>query len=127
MRSVELFAGGGGLALGMHLAGFTTEVVAEWDRWCCDTLRENQATGHPLVQGMDVREGDVRDIDWSDYAGQIDVVSGGPPCQPFSGGGKGVAQGDMAGRGLADSRTMPFTVIGFYPDSGQRFSALIHR
>src|SRR5206468_2635537 len=43
MRSVELFAGGGGLALGTHLAGFTTEVVAEWDRWSCDTLRENQA------------------------------------------------------------------------------------
>jgi len=94
MRSVELFAGGGGLALGTHLAGFTTEVVAEWDRWCCDTLRENQASGHPLVQGMDVREGDVRDIDWSSYAGQIDVVSGGPPCQPFSGGGRGAAQGD---------------------------------
>ncbi|MDR2379571.1 MAG: DNA cytosine methyltransferase, partial [Bifidobacteriaceae bacterium] len=50
MRSVELFAGGGGLALGTHLAGFTTEVVAEWNRWCCDTLRENQAAGHPLAQ-----------------------------------------------------------------------------
>jgi DNA (cytosine-5)-methyltransferase 1 len=57
-------------------------------------LRENQASGHPLVQGVTVREGDVRDIDWSIYAGQIDVVSGGPPCQPFSGGGKGAAQGD---------------------------------
>ena len=94
MRSVELFAGGGGLALGTHLAGFTTEVVAEWDRWCCDTLRENQAAGHPLVQGADIREGDVRDIDWRAYADRIDLVSGGPPCQPFSGGGKGLASGD---------------------------------
>ncbi|MDR1634705.1 MAG: DNA cytosine methyltransferase [Bifidobacteriaceae bacterium] len=94
MRSVELFAGGGGLALGTHLAGFTTEVVAEWNRWCCDTLRVNQAAGHPLVQGVDVREGDVREIDWSTYEDAVDLVSGGPPCQPFSGGGKGMAAGD---------------------------------
>ncbi|MDR2380044.1 MAG: DNA cytosine methyltransferase [Bifidobacteriaceae bacterium] len=94
MRSIELFAGGGGLALGTHLAGFTTEVVAEWNRWCCDTLRENQAAGHPLVRGVDVREGDVREIDWSAYEDAVDLVSGGPPCQPFSGAGKGMAAGD---------------------------------
>lgn len=94
MRSVELFAGGGGLALGTHLAGFSTEVVAEWDRWACDTLRENQDAGHPLAQGMDVREGDVRDVDWSAIPEGIALVSGGPPCQPFSGGGKGRAADD---------------------------------
>lgn len=94
MRSVELFAGGGGLALGTHLAGFSTEVVAEWDRWCCDTLRENQAAGHPLAQGMDIREGDVRNVDWSAVEDGIALVSGGPPCQPFSGGGKGRAADD---------------------------------
>mgnify|MGYP001770298881 CR=1 FL=1 len=43
MRSVELFAGGGGLLIGSHMAGFRAEVAAEWDRWACDTLRENQA------------------------------------------------------------------------------------
>jgi DNA (cytosine-5)-methyltransferase 1 len=94
VRSVELFAGGGGLALGTHLAGFTTEVVAEWDRWSCDTLRENQAAGHPLVQGIDVREGDVRSVDWSAIDDGVALVSGGPPCQPFSGGGKGRAADD---------------------------------
>ena len=94
MRSVELFAGGGGLALGTHLAGFTTEVVAEWDRWACDTLRENEAAGHPLVAGIDVREGDVRAVDWSKVPEGIDVVTGGPPCQPFSAGGKGRAADD---------------------------------
>lgn len=94
MRSVELFAGGGGLALGTHLAGFTAEVVCEWDRWCCDTLRENQAAGHPLVQGMDIREGDVRAVNWDDVADDVALVSGGPPCQPFSGGGKGMAADD---------------------------------
>lgn len=94
MRSVELFAGGGGLVLGTHLAGFSTEVVAEWNRWCCDTLRENRDAGYPLVQGIDVREGDVRDVDWSRIAKGVDLVSGGPPCQPFSGGGKGNAAND---------------------------------
>jgi DNA (cytosine-5)-methyltransferase 1 len=76
------------------MAGFSAELVAEWNRWCCDTLRENHAAGHPLVLGASIREGDVRDIDWAAYAGQIDLVSGGPPCQPFSGGGKGMAAGD---------------------------------
>nr|WP_046283354.1 DNA (cytosine-5-)-methyltransferase [Mycobacterium sp. UM_NZ2] len=94
MRSVELFAGGGGLALGTHLAGFTTEIVAEWDRWACDTLRENRDRGYPLVQGIDVREGDVREVDWSAVPEGVDLVSGGPPCQPFSGGGKGNAAND---------------------------------
>lgn len=94
MRSVELFAGGGGLALGTHMAGFTAEVVSEWDRWCCDTLRENQAVGHPLVQGMDVREGDVRAVDWTSIEDGVALVSGGPPCQPFSSGGKGRAADD---------------------------------
>lgn len=94
MRSVELFAGGGGLALGTHLAGFTTELVAEWDHWASDTLRENQACGHPLAQGMDIHEGDVRAVDWSGLPEGIALVSGGPPCQPFSGGGKGRAADD---------------------------------
>lgn len=94
MRSVELFAGGGGLTLGTHLAGFTTEIVAEWDRWSCDTVRENRDGGYPLVRGIDVREGDVRDIDWSAVPDGVDLVSGGPPCQPFSAGGKGNAADD---------------------------------
>lgn len=94
MRSVELFAGGGGLTLGTHLAGFTTEVVAEWDRWSCDTLRENRDGGYPLVRDIDVEEGDVRYVDWSSVPEGIDLVSGGPPCQPFSAGGKGAAADD---------------------------------
>jgi cytosine-specific methyltransferase len=94
VRSVELFAGGGGLALGTHLGGFSTEVVAEWDSWSCETLRVNGGLGHPLVSGVDVREGDVRKIDWSDVAPGVDLVSGGPPCQPFSMGGKAMAAED---------------------------------
>lgn len=93
VRSVELFAGGGGLALGCHLAGFKPAKVAEWDRWACDTMRENQLVGYPLVDGWSVSEGDVRDVEWSGLT-DIDLVSGGPPCQPFSMGGKARAADD---------------------------------
>lgn len=94
MRSVELFAGAGGLALGCHLAGFTPALVAEWDRWACDTIRENQTAGYPLVEGWNVHEGDVRGIDWTQIDGPVDLVAGGPPCQPFSLGGKHGAAAD---------------------------------
>lgn len=95
MRSVELFAGAGGLGLGCELAGFRSEVVAEWDRWACDSMRQNQSAGYPLVRGWRVIEGDVREVDWTtEVPGAIDLVSGGPPCQPFSMGGKHRAAAD---------------------------------
>lgn len=95
MRSVELFAGAGGLLLGAHGAGFKAEVAAEWDRWACDTLRENQANGYPLIpRDCQVIEGDVRDLEWSELPPGIDLVTGGPPCQPFSAGGRGRAADD---------------------------------
>lgn len=94
MRSVELFAGAGGLAMGATLAGFESMVVAEWDRWACDTIRENQRRGYPLVQDWPLWEGDVRDFDWSTIPEGIELLAGGPPCQPFSMGGKHKAYGD---------------------------------
>lgn len=87
MRSVELFAGAGGLALGCELAGFNSVKTVEWDRWACDTMRENKAHQYPLVADWDVVESDVREVDWSGIE-EIDLVAGGPPCQPFSMGGK---------------------------------------
>jgi DNA (cytosine-5)-methyltransferase 1 len=86
MRSVELFAGAGGLLLGESLAGFSHDVAVEWEHNSCETLRENQARRHPLISGMTVMEGDVRDVEWGSYS-DIDLLSGGPPCQPFSLGG----------------------------------------
>ena len=95
LRSVELFAGAGGLALGCEMAGFHSAAVVEWDKWACDTVRENQSDGYPLVQGWRVHEGDVRAFDWDSIEGRIDLVSGGPPCQPFSMGGKHQAHDDQ--------------------------------
>ena len=94
MKCVELYAGAGGLAMGIHLAGFVPQAVVEWDRWACDTIRENGASGYPLVAGWNVHEGDVRDFDWEGVGEGIDLLAGGPPCQPFSMGGKHKAHDD---------------------------------
>lgn len=94
MKCVELFAGAGGLAMGVHLAGFEPQAVVEWDKWACDTIRENGARGYPLVAGWNVQEGDVRQFDWGNIGNGIDLVAGGPPCQPFSMGGKHRANDD---------------------------------
>lgn len=94
MKSVELFAGAGGLAMGISLAGFESLAVVEWDKWACDTIRENQKRGYPLVQDWPLWEGDVRCFDWSSIPKGIDLLAGGPPCQPFSMGGKHKAYGD---------------------------------
>lgn len=94
MKAVELFAGAGGLALGVSLAGFKPLAVVEWDKWACDTIRQNQERGYPLVADWPLHEGDVRDFDWSSINEQVDLLAGGPPCQPFSMGGKHKAHDD---------------------------------
>ena len=89
MKSIELFAGAGGLGMGVSRAGFMPQAVIEWDRWCCDTIRENRAEGVGLVGDWpEPTEGDVRGVDFREYEGKVDLVTGGPPCQPFSLGGK---------------------------------------
>ncbi len=47
--SFELFAGAGGLALGVQLAGFTSLGTVEWNKWACETMRLNKSLGYPLV------------------------------------------------------------------------------
>lgn len=98
MRAIELFAGAGGLALGAANAGFSHEAVLEWNRDCCDTIRENQRRGVDPVADWTLYQGDVREYDFSQIRGELDLLAGGPPCQPFSLGGKH--------GGLADHRNM---------------------
>lgn len=89
MRSIELFAGAGGLALGVEAAGFKNVALFEWNRNACDTLRTNRE-----AHGWEVIEGDVSKQDFRPYCGEVELVTGGPPCQPFSMGGKHKAQND---------------------------------
>lgn len=98
--SAELFAGGGGLALAAELAGFRHLVVNERDARSCETLRANRAADLAVATGDDwpLIEGDVREIDWRPFSGKVDVLAGGPPCQPFSMGG--IARGDSDPRNM---------------------------
>ncbi len=98
MRSVELFSGCGGLALGTARAGFKHALMVEWNDDACDTLALNKRLGVEHAKHWPVRKMDVRDIDWATVVGSADLVAGGPPCQPFSIGGKH--------RGNADARDM---------------------
>ncbi|WP_234837348.1 DNA cytosine methyltransferase [Sinorhizobium medicae] len=94
MKSIELFAGAGGLGIGLHDAGFRPANVIEWNSYCCDTIRENKKRGIAAVENWNVTQGDVRQVDFKPYEGKIRLVSGGPPCQPFSMGGKHGAYDD---------------------------------
>lgn len=97
-RSVELFAGGGGMALGTHIAGVEHEQLVEWDPRACDILRANAERDPQLWKSGNIRQMDVRKwlIESAELGLEdIDLIAGGPPCQPFSigGGRKGHADG----------------------------------
>lgn len=94
MKSIELFAGAGGLGIGLHNAGFQAIKVVEWDKYCCDTIRANQTSGVKAVSNWKVTEGDIRSVSFSSYEGKLNLISGGPPCQPFSLGGRHAAYND---------------------------------
>ncbi len=94
MRSIELFAGAGGLGIGLHEAGFEPVSVIERDVYCCDTIQQNQKLQVQAVRNWKVRRCAVESIDFAEYENRIDLISGGPPCQPFSMGGKHAAHAD---------------------------------
>lgn len=89
-RVLELFAGAGGLAIGLEQAGLKCAALNEIDKWACQTLRKNRPNWNVL-------EGDVRKIDFSEYTNKIDIVTGGFPCQAFSYAGKKLGLADIRG------------------------------
>lgn len=92
---IELFAGAGGLALGLEQAGFEGLAYVEMNIDACETLRRNRP-------GWNVIEGDVHEIDFRQYDGRVDLVSGGFPCQAFSMAGKRLGFGDIRGTLFAE-------------------------
>jgi len=86
VRSLELFAGTGGLALGIRRAGFDHLALVEWDDHACATLMTNRAIlGHSQLP---ILQTDVRRLDYREWEDRVDLLAGGPPCQPFSLGGR---------------------------------------
>ena len=86
---IELFAGAGGLAIGLEEAGIKCVALNEIDKYACQTLRKNRPNWNVL-------EGDIKEFGFSDFYNKVDVVTGGFPCQAFSYAGKKL--------GLADAR-----------------------
>lgn len=86
----ELFAGAGGLALGLEHAGFKKIFLNEIDKHACATLRKNRPDWNVL-------EGDIKNIDFSDYKNRVDILTGGFPCQSFSYAGKRLGFNDIRG------------------------------
>ncbi|AMC11320.1 DNA cytosine methyltransferase [Lutibacter profundi] len=89
-KVLELFAGAGGLAIGLEKSGIKCEALNEIDKWACQTLRENRPNWNVL-------EGDIRSFDFTKYANKVEIVTGGFPCQAFSYAGKKLGLEDARG------------------------------
>jgi len=87
---LELFAGAGGLAIGLEKAGLKCAALNEIDHWAAETLRRNRPHWNVL-------EGDIKDFSFQHLEGKIDVVTGGFPCQAFSYAGKKLGLNDARG------------------------------
>jgi DNA (cytosine-5)-methyltransferase 1 len=89
-KVLELFAGAGGLAIGLEKAGIKCVALNELDKWACKTLRTNRPSWNVL-------EGDIKNYSFKEYQGKVDIVTGGFPCQAFSYAGKSLGFEDARG------------------------------
>lgn len=89
-KVLELFAGAGGLAIGLEKAGIKCVALNEIDKWACKTLRENRPNWNVL-------EGDIKSFNFTKYKDEVDIVTGGFPCQSFSYAGKRLGLDDARG------------------------------
>ncbi|EKN3347479.1 DNA (cytosine-5-)-methyltransferase [Yersinia ruckeri] len=109
-KVLELFAGAGGMALGLEKAGLISVMMNEIDKHACNTLRKNRPN-------WNVVEGDVAKVDFTPYYGKIDVLAGGFPCQAFSYAGKKLGFEDTRGTlffefARAIKETKPKIILG---------------
>lgn len=109
-NSIELFAGAGGLAIGLEKAGIKCLALNEFDHWACETLRKNRPD-------WNVIEDDVRNVSFANLNGNVDIVTGGFPCQAFSYAGKKLGLNDARGTLFYEfarvvQETMPAICIG---------------
>jgi DNA (cytosine-5)-methyltransferase 1 len=89
-KVIELFAGAGGLAIGLEQAGLKCLALNEIDKYACETLKKNRPFWNVLA-------GDIKNFDFSKFHNLTDVVTGGFPCQAFSYAGKRLGLEDARG------------------------------
>lgn len=98
MQTMHLFAGIGGGLLADRILGHDPIIAVEWDRYACQVLRERAADG--WFPNLQVWEGDVRLFDPSEYAGRVDCIHAGFPCQDISVVGNQAGVGEETRSGL---------------------------
>lgn len=89
-KVLELFAGAGGLAIGLEQSGIKCVALNEIDKWACETLRKNRPHWNVL-------EGDIKSFNFESYKNKVEIVTGGFPCQAFSYAGKKLGLEDARG------------------------------
>ena len=92
--AVDLFAGAGGLSLGLQEAGFATEVAAELDPDALNTYAEAHRRFSPSAD-LTLLDGDIQNHSFTRWRDQVALVAGGPPCQPYSLGGHRRGSADL--------------------------------
>lgn len=90
---IELFAGAGGMAIGLTSAGLSPDHLFEVDNSCITTLKRNAIGASPWITGQ-IHLEEVGNVEWGHFKRPVRLLSGGPPCQPFSNGGKHLAEQD---------------------------------
>lgn len=97
LTSIELFAGAGGLALGLEQAGFNHIGLVEFDRAAADTLIKNRPNWNVLCEDVALTASRNLEIEFDIKKGELDLLSGGAPCQSFSYAGKRLGLNDVRG------------------------------
>jgi len=127
LKALSLFSGGGGLDLGFDLAGYRHVASYELLDFAANTLRLNR----PMWRVFGGEDGDVTTVDWAAYHGTVDLVHGGPPCQPFSVAGRQRGKDDVRDmfpefvRAVLNMRPKAFLAENVPALAGRKFSGYV--
>jgi DNA (cytosine-5)-methyltransferase 1 len=123
LPALSLFSGGGGLDLGFERAGYAH--IASFDT--LDAAGETLRMNRPAWSVHAGADGDVRKVDWKRYRGEVGVLHGGPPCQPFSVAGRQRGRSDERNmlpefvRAIDDTRPLAFVCENVTALAGPKF------